>query len=445
MPVVALELLDLLADRARLFLGIPARGDLDLLARLVLGTQRLAEPALVVGDEMRSGGEDVAGGAIIALEANDLGAGKVVLEAQDVIDLGAAPAVDRLVVIADAADIFEHSPRLLHGSRHRFGALPLPACGRARQCCALPQQPQPEILRHIGVLVLVDQHVAEAGLILAQHLALLAEKTDALEQEVAEVGGVEDLEPLLIGGIALLAEARRETRGLSGGDLLGREAAVLPAVEKACKHARRPALLVDILRFQELLEQADLIVLVENGKVGLQAHQFRVPAQDFYADRMEGAEPGHAFDNLPDHGADARFHFPRGLVGESDRKNLARARVAGGEDVGDARGQYARLAGAGAGEHQHRSFQRLDRQPLLRIEIGEIGRGRCRPRALCDAAWPRSWGVKRILARHFASFSHSSSVIDLGALMPARGIAAANLKLKMALVPPNRHPSLRMT
>ena len=80
-PVVALQLLDLLADRARLFLGIPARGDLDLLARLVLGAQRLAEPALIVGDEMRGGGEDVAGGAIIALEANDLGAGEIVLEA----------------------------------------------------------------------------------------------------------------------------------------------------------------------------------------------------------------------------------------------------------------------------------------------------------------------------------------------------------------------------
>src|SRR6266853_411174 len=45
-PVVALQLLDLLADGARFFLGIPARGDLDLLARLVLGAQRLAEPAL---------------------------------------------------------------------------------------------------------------------------------------------------------------------------------------------------------------------------------------------------------------------------------------------------------------------------------------------------------------------------------------------------------------
>ncbi len=180
-PVVALQLLDLLADGARFFLGIPARGDLDLLARLVLGAQRLAEPALVVGDEMRGGGEDVAGRAIIALEANDIGAGEIVLEAQDIVDFGAAPAVDRLVVVTDAADVFEHS------SCRRRGVLPLPACGQriggalgawripltrraARR--ALPQQAQPEILRHIGVLVLVDQHVAEARLILAQHLGL---------------------------------------------------------------------------------------------------------------------------------------------------------------------------------------------------------------------------------------------------------------------------------
>ena len=107
--VVALELLDLLADGARLLLRIPARGDLHLLARHVLGAQRLAEPALVVGDEVRGGGEDVPGGAVIALEPDDLGAGKVVLEAQDVVDLGAAPAVDRLVVVADAADVLERA------------------------------------------------------------------------------------------------------------------------------------------------------------------------------------------------------------------------------------------------------------------------------------------------------------------------------------------------
>ncbi len=48
----------------------------------------------------------MAGGAVIALEANDLGAGKIVIEAQDVVDLRTAPAIDRLVVIADAADVF---------------------------------------------------------------------------------------------------------------------------------------------------------------------------------------------------------------------------------------------------------------------------------------------------------------------------------------------------
>src|SRR6185312_10784436 len=62
---------------------------------------------------------------VIALEPDDLGAGKVVLEAQDVVDLGAAPAVDRLVVVADAADVLE---RAGSGER-RIGVIP----GRGRK------------------------------------------------------------------------------------------------------------------------------------------------------------------------------------------------------------------------------------------------------------------------------------------------------------------------
>src|SRR5207302_9895079 len=109
----ALQFLDLLADGAGFLFRIPGAGDGDLLAVDILGAQRLAEPAFVVRDQMRGGGEDVAGRAVIALEPNDFGAGKVVLEAQDVVDLGAAPAVDRLVVVADAAGVFERSLRRL--------------------------------------------------------------------------------------------------------------------------------------------------------------------------------------------------------------------------------------------------------------------------------------------------------------------------------------------
>ena len=42
---------------------------------------------------------------IVALQPDDLGAGKVALEAQDVFHFRAAPAIDRLVVVADDADI----------------------------------------------------------------------------------------------------------------------------------------------------------------------------------------------------------------------------------------------------------------------------------------------------------------------------------------------------
>ena len=54
----------------------------------------------------------MAGGAVIAFEADDFCAGKIVIEAQDVVDLRAAPAIDRLVVVADAADVLEGRRRL---------------------------------------------------------------------------------------------------------------------------------------------------------------------------------------------------------------------------------------------------------------------------------------------------------------------------------------------
>src|SRR6266550_1919467 len=124
---------------------------------------------------------------------------------------------------------------------------------RAALTGALPQQPQPEILRHVSVLVLVDQNEAEARLILPQHFRLLAKQPDRLDQEVAEIGGVEHLEPLLIGDVELLALAIRKTCSLAGRNLVGGEAAVLPAVDQSRQHAGGPALLVDVLGLQDLL------------------------------------------------------------------------------------------------------------------------------------------------------------------------------------------------
>ena len=57
----------------------------------------------------------------------------------------------------------------------------------------------------------------------------------------------------------------------------------------------------------------------------------------------------------------------------------------------DTRGQHARLAGSGAGQHQHRSVERLDSLTLFRIEPGQIARRARRrgPRARGNAAGRR--------------------------------------------------------
>ena len=71
--------------------------------------------------------------AIVLLQANYLGAGKILLEAQDVADFGSAPAIDGLVLIANGA-----------------------------QVASLARQPiQQLVLDAVGVLVFVHQDVAE--------------------------------------------------------------------------------------------------------------------------------------------------------------------------------------------------------------------------------------------------------------------------------------------
>ena len=170
------------------------------------------------------------------------------------------------------------------------------------------------------------------------------------------------------------------------------------------EHAARPALLVDVLGVQKLLEQPDLVVDVENGEVGLQPDQLGMPAQDLHADRMERAEPRHSLDDLPDHRADARLHLARGLVGEGDGEDFGRARAAEREDVRDARGEHAGLAGSGAGKHQHRPVERLDRLALLRVQPRKIGRGDIGARTRRDPARGGRGRSGELLTRQFCHY-----------------------------------------
>ena len=95
--------------------------------------------------------------------------------------------------------------------------------------------------------------------------------------------------------------------------------------------------------------------------------------EDARRERVERAEP-EPIHRATDDRLKPLAHLARGLVGEGDREELARECPPRGEDMGKARDEHARLAGAGAGQHQHRAFHGLDRRALRGIERRKIRR-----------------------------------------------------------------------
>ena len=266
--------LDLVGDQPALGLAVPDAAHLDLLAALGLGPQGLAQPALVGGDQARGGAEDVAGGAVVALQPDDLGAREVALEAQDVVHLGAAPAVDRLVVVADAADV---------------AGAPGPAAaatGTGRRWC--PGTRRPGCSGSGG-----GTRPARPGA--SAKMVRLCSSRSPKSQAFS------DAQPLLVEPVERLRPCRwRSSAPSAGGSFSGVQPRFFQWSIRPASELRRPALGVDVLGLEQLLEQPLLVVGVEDGEARLQPHQLGVAAQDLGGDRVEGAEPAQALGRRAD-------------------------------------------------------------------------------------------------------------------------------------------------
>ncbi len=211
---LALQAFHFLADLARFLRPVPRAEDADLFALGHIGPQRLAQAAFIVRDETRGGGEDVRGGAVILLQADHLGAGKILLELQYVLDLGPAPAIDGLIIVAHTADVL----------------------------VGLGERAQPEILCDVGVLVFVDQDIAELFLVALQPVRRALEDGEIMQEQIAEIAGIERQQALLVGVIKIEDAARGKLGKLRPAHLVGCKTPVLPAFDEPQHHARRPAL-----------------------------------------------------------------------------------------------------------------------------------------------------------------------------------------------------------
>ncbi len=147
--------------------------DVDRISLAELGPELLLLASAVIGDDRVRRIENRLRRAVVLLELDDLGIGELLLEAEDVVDIGAAKAVDRLIRVADNREVAAFSGKQL----------------------------EPAVLNRIGVLVLVHEDLTERLLVGAAHLREQLEHVHGAGEQVVEVHRVHAVQLALVARI----------------------------------------------------------------------------------------------------------------------------------------------------------------------------------------------------------------------------------------------------
>ena len=208
-----------------------------------------------------------------------------------------------------------------------------------------------------------------------------------MQQQIAEVAGVQRLQPLLIGAVELEARGRGRSRPARPPSTLSgvRPRSFQRSMTRE-QRPRRPLLVVDIGGLDELLQQPDLVVGIEDGEVGLQPDQLRMAGAAAAPPANGTCRATSPRPAAPMSAPTRVFISLRRLVGEGDGEDLRRIGPAGRQDVREPRGQHARLAGAGAGQHQHGAVDGLDRRALRLVQVIDVAARGSRGPLLCESA-----------------------------------------------------------
>ena len=239
--------------------------------------------------------------------------------------------------------------------------------------CFAGQQLHQLVLGAVGVLVLVDQQIAVAALVALARFARDLEQADGFEQQVVEVEGVVLAQ---LGLVALIDVGDALAVGILGGEvvLLRIDHVVLGPGDAAQNGARGELLGVEAHAAHDLLDDGLLVVFVVDGEGAGQAlvadlEGLDVAAQEAHAERVEGGDERLGQRGVAEQPVDALGHLAGGLVGEGDGEDGVGGDAFFADEPGDAAGDDAGFARAGAGEDEQGAFGGLDGGALFGIQI----------------------------------------------------------------------------
>ena len=346
LEALAVEFEDLLRDVSGLVVVGRQLDKRGTSAGLAPGAQTFFELADIAPDGGIGHVEDAGHAAIVGLDAVGLRAGVALGEFEDVFEIGPAPRVDRLGVVAHHHDV---------------------AVLRSEQIDEIG-------LHEVGVLILVDEHVVELVAVMIADLGMIAQQLVRADEQVVEIHGVGRDLATLVGGA-------------DGGDGVGHAVEVTEAImhediERVAGVGRQREQLGEHIGFgktfvarhtgivDHALQEVGLILAVEDTEAGFESDDIRVAPQDAVADGVEGATPNAVGIGSEQFG-NASGHFAGRFVGEGEEEDLPRLDPVL-EQPGHAVGERACLAAAGAGDDQRGATRRGDGSELLLVQLGRV-------------------------------------------------------------------------
>ena len=304
----------------------------------LLGPEALLLAIGVVGNHRRGGVEDVLRRAVVALESHRRRFGKVVLEVEDVAQVGAAPLVDGLVRITHHRDVVPGPTRCLISMY----------CGRL-----VSWYSSTITYRNCRWYLARMPSCSNSSTVLSSR----SSKSSAFARSSAFTYAVVDLRDLLvaIGAVA---------------DLVGRLHAVLGLADAPEDLSRLDDLVVDLQLAHHLLHGAHLIAAVVDHEVARQPDCRSLASQQSRAQRVDRRDP-HIPRIVADQLANAFAHLLGGLVGAGHRDHLERPRQPAANQIRDAIRNDARFPRTRSRQDQQRPLGVQHCLTLLRIQRGE--------------------------------------------------------------------------